>query len=76
MALPRLVDQAGARLEDAARRLAECRAASPSSENQKQWMIALTDYVLALTELHQFTNESVHEKLHQLAGFSGLKTFT
>ncbi|MBS1153442.1 MAG: hypothetical protein H6Q89_5140 [Myxococcaceae bacterium] len=75
MALRKLIDEAGARLEDASKRIVECRARPPSAENQQQWLTALTDYLFALAELHQFTNESVHEKLHQLAGVTGLKAF-
>ena len=44
-------------------------------ENQKVWLEALTDYCLALSEVQSYHNESVHEKLHELAGRAGIRPF-
>jgi hypothetical protein len=38
-------------------------------------LAALTDYAEALKDIQEYSNESVHEKLHQLAGRVGLRKF-
>jgi phage shock protein A len=60
------VDDAADRLEDAQRRIEVARAQAPSVENLHSWLSALSDYAQALSELHEFTNESIHEKLQVL----------
>lgn len=39
------------------------------------WLEALTAYCEALADIHTYNNESVHEKLHALAGRTGLRKF-
>lgn len=68
MALPRHVDDAADRLHEAFARIEAARARPTSTESLQEWLAALTDYAQALMDLHEFTNESVHEKLHALAG--------
>lgn len=68
MAVPKHLEEAVTRLEMAAERIDLARAAPLSLESQREWLEALTDFVQALGEIHEFTNESVHEKLHELAG--------
>ncbi|PTL83751.1 hypothetical protein [Vitiosangium sp. GDMCC 1.1324] len=68
MALPKHVDDAADRLHEAFARIEEARARPTSQESLREWLSALTDYAQALMDLHEFTNESVHEKLHVLAG--------
>ncbi|MHB8872207.1 MAG: hypothetical protein ACYC8T_00835 [Myxococcaceae bacterium] len=74
MALPKHLDEATARLERASERIERARAKPSTPETQREWLEALTDFTLALSDIHQFTNESVHEKLHELAGRVGLKS--
>jgi len=75
MALPKHLDDAADRLHESFARIEEARARPTSPESLRDWLAALTDYAQALTDLHEFTNESVHEKLHVLAGLLKLKSF-
>jgi hypothetical protein len=75
MALPKHLDDAADRLHEAFARIEEARAKPASPESLHEWLAALTDYAQALTDLHEFSNESVHEKLHVLAGMLKLQTF-
>jgi hypothetical protein len=75
MALPKHVDDAADRLHEAFARIEEARAKPTSQESLREWLAALTDYSQALMDLHEFTNESVHEKLHMLAGLLNMKGF-
>ncbi|WP_257448929.1 hypothetical protein [Archangium lipolyticum] len=75
MALPKHVDEAADRLHEAFARIEAARAAPTSTESLREWLTALTDYAQALMDLHEFTNESVHEKLHVLAGQLNLRGF-
>ncbi|MGZ3461043.1 MAG: hypothetical protein ACXU86_21350 [Archangium sp.] len=75
MALPKHLDDAADRLHEAFARIEEARARPTSPENLREWLNALTDYAQALMDLHEFTNESVHEKLHMLAGLLNVKAF-
>ncbi|MBN1205401.1 MAG: hypothetical protein JXB05_10800 [Myxococcaceae bacterium] len=73
MAVPQHLDEAAARLNAASLRIEAARGLPTSTESLRDWLEALTDYARALAELHEYTNESVHEKLHELAGHLGLK---
>ena len=75
MSLGKQLEQAAARMKDASRRIEQARAKSASMESQQEWLAALTDYTTALSDIQEFTNESVHEKLHALAGRAGLRQF-
>jgi len=75
MAIPRHLDEATARLKQAAARIAEARQKPVSLESVKEWLVALTEYAMASVDIHTFNNESVHEKLHELAGRIGAKGF-
>jgi uncharacterized protein YukE len=75
MSLGKQLEQAAARMKDAARRIEQARAKPASVESQQEWLAALTDYAAALSDIQEFTNESVHEKLHSLAGRAGLRQF-
>ena len=74
MALPKHVDDAADRLHEAFARIEAARAGPSTPESLREWLSALTDYAQALMDLHEFTNESVHEKLHVLAGLLNLKS--
>ncbi len=73
MAVPHHLDDAVRRLEDASLRIDVARDKPTSTESLREWMEALTDYARSLSEVHEFTNESVHEKLHALAARTRLE---
>lgn len=75
MTVPRHLDDAAAKMKEATFRLEEARQGPATCENQKVWLEALTEYCLALSEVQAYCNESVHEKLHELAGRAGLRKF-
>jgi hypothetical protein len=72
MTLPKHLEDAAARLNDAAGRIEQARARPTSPENQRDWLGALTDYAYALSDLQRYNNESIHEKLHAVAGRLGV----
>lgn len=67
MTVPKHLEEAAHRLEDASERVELARVGPQTDENLRGWLDALTDYVQALAEIHEYTNESIHEKLHELA---------
>lgn len=75
MSLPKHLEEAVARLKEASFRIDQARAKPLTLESQKEWLAALTDFSLALADIQEYNNESVHEKLHELAGRVGLKQF-
>ncbi|HEX5750495.1 MAG TPA: hypothetical protein VFZ09_29980 [Archangium sp.] len=75
MALPKHLDDAADRLHEAFARIEDARAKPTSPESLREWLNALTDYAQALMDLHEFSNESVHEKLHVLSGLLKLQSF-
>lgn len=75
MTVPKHLEAAAVKLKEAEFRIDEARQGPVTCENQKVWLEALTDYCLALSEVQAYCNESVHEKLHQLAGHVGLRKF-
>lgn len=75
MALPQHLDQAASRLKEAAARIEEARQRAGSHEGLRDWMAALTDFAMALSDIQSFNNESVHEKLHALRERIGLREF-
>ena len=75
MSVPRHLEAAAAKLKDASLRIEVAREGPVTSENQQRWLEALTDYCMALGDIQSFNNESIHEKVHELAGRIGLRTF-
>jgi len=75
MTVPKHLEDAVAKLKEAEFRIDEARRGPVTCENQKVWLEALTDYCLALSEVQAYNNESVHEKLHELAGRVGVRKF-
>lgn len=75
MVLPKHLEEAVARLEEASWRIDQAKEKPLTLESLQEWLGALTDYTFALNEIHEFNNESIHEKLHLLAGHVGLKRF-
>jgi hypothetical protein len=75
MSLPKHLEDAVARLKEASFRIDRARAKPLTLENQKEWLVALTDFSSALSDIQEYNNESIHEKLHEIAGRIGLKPF-
>jgi hypothetical protein len=75
MPVPRLLDEAASRMLEASRRIEQACIQAASAKGQRKWLAALTDFVLALADVQRFSSESIHEKLHELAGRTGLKKF-
>lgn len=75
MTVSRHVEEAADRLKEAARQIALARESPATCDNQKVWLEALTAYCEALTDIHTYNNESIHEKLHELAGRIGVRKF-
>ena len=75
MTVPKHLEESAAKMKEATFRIEEARQGPVTCENQKVWLEALTDYCLALSEVQAYGNESVHEKLHELAGRMGLRKF-
>lgn len=75
MTVPKHLDNAAARMKEASFRIEAARQGPLTCENQNVWLEALTDYCVALSEVQAYCNESVHEKLHELAGRTGSRKF-
>lgn len=75
MTVPKHLEDAVDRLKEAEFRIDEARQGPVTCENQKVWLEALTDYCRALSEVQAYCNESIHEKLHELAARIGLRKF-
>ena len=75
MTVPKHLNEAAEKLKAASFRIDEARRGPLTSENQKLWLEALTDYCAALSDVQSYCNESVHEKLHELAGRMGVRKF-
>ncbi len=75
MSVPKHLDESVAQLREASARMDAARQQSLSLESLREWLQALTDFTSALSDIQSFNNESVHEKLHDLAARVGLKTF-
>lgn len=67
MTLPKHLNEAADRLKEAAARIETARAKPSSLEALREWLTAATDFSAALSEIQMFSNESIHEKLHELA---------
>lgn len=68
MALSKLLDEAASRLEEATFRIDEARGKPFDVQCAREWLAALTDYCVALSDIQRLNNESIHEKLHAIAG--------
>jgi len=75
MALPKHLDEAAARLKEASLRIEQARDKPITPDNQQAWLGALTDFSMALSDIQEYTNESIHEKLHEIAARVGLRQF-
>jgi len=75
MTVPRHLEEAAQRLKEASLRIEQVREGTETCENKKVWLEALTAYCRALGDLQAYNNESIHEKLHELAAKMGLRKF-
>jgi hypothetical protein len=67
MSLPKHIEEAVERLKQASYRIDEARAKPAGLEATNEWLSALTDYATSLCDIHLLNNESIHEKLHEIA---------
>ncbi|MEW6544732.1 MAG: hypothetical protein AB1411_14130 [Nitrospirota bacterium] len=75
MALPKHLEEAVARLKEASARIDRAREEPVTLDSLKEWLAALTDFSAALADVQEYNNESVHEKLHEIAARLGLRRF-
>lgn len=75
MSLPKHLEEAVARLKEASLRIEQARDKPATLDNQKEWLAALTDFSMALSDIQEYNNESIHEKLHEIAARTGLRKF-
>ncbi|HET8759681.1 MAG TPA: hypothetical protein VFN94_01340 [Nitrospiria bacterium] len=68
MPVPAHLEEAAARLSEAVWRIDQAKAKPLSEDTQREWLSALTDFSLALSDIQRFNNESIHEKLQGLDG--------
>lgn len=63
MALNRRLEEAADRLKMASLRIDEIRSRPASQDQMQEWLAALTDYVIAMTELHDLNMETLREDM-------------
>lgn len=68
MALAKLLDEAASRLDGATFRIEAAKAKPFDQDCAREWLDALTEYSVALSDIQRLNNESIHEKLHTIAG--------
>jgi hypothetical protein len=73
MSLSKHLEEAAKRLEEASYRMEAARATPPTLATLHNWLAALSDYCHALSDIQRLNNESIHEKLHAMAGPLGLE---
>lgn len=66
MALLKHLEEAAERLKRASARMNAARTKSPSPENLHDWLDALTEYTVALSDLHDLNMEAIQERLDKL----------
>ena len=62
MALPRLLEEAASRMQEASLRMERAREKRATVKSNQDWLVALTDYAIALGDVQRFANESVHDQ--------------
>jgi hypothetical protein len=73
MTLPEHLHQAMDKLEAASERIELAKGQSVSLETLRDWLSALTDFTLALAEVHEFDREEIDKFMHEMAGRVGLE---
>jgi hypothetical protein len=75
VAVPKHLEEAAKRLEAASYRIEQARmnagedALTP--ETQREWLEGLTEFCLALSDVQEYSTESLHAQLHALAATLG-----
>lgn len=67
MSLAKLIENAAERLHVASVRIADARMKPATPANLAEWLEALTDFSLALSDIATYNNESVHEKIQEIS---------
>lgn len=75
MTLPKHLEDAANTLEEASLRIDKAKGKPVTLESLQEWLMALTDYSRAVSDIQQLNNESLHEKVHELASRMGLRQF-
>jgi hypothetical protein len=73
MSLTEHVEQALTRLEHAERAIRDCREKQATLENVHEWLGHVSDFVLALSEVHELDREALDSGLHQITERIGLE---
>jgi hypothetical protein len=73
MSLHKHLEEAAERLEEARFGIEDARGKVPTFATLQEWLAALTYYCQALSDIQRLNNESIHEKLHAIAGRLGLE---
>jgi hypothetical protein len=73
MSLPKHLEEAARRLQEASFRVDAARAKPPTVASLQAWLPALTDYCQAFSDIQRLDNQSIHKKLHAIAGHVGLE---
>jgi len=76
MTLAKHLDDAVTRMKNASTRIEQARQEPASDESLRYWLTALSDFCVALSDIQAFNNESVHEKLRELAERTHVKAVT
>lgn len=66
MALEKQLQEATDRLRMALLQIDEVRAKPPTQNAMHEWLVALTDYALALAEVHDLNMEALQEGLEDV----------
>jgi hypothetical protein len=75
MTVPHHLEEAANKLKAASIQIAQAREGPATCENQRVWLEGLSQYCEALADIQTYNNESIHEKLHELAARIGLRKF-
>jgi hypothetical protein len=75
MSLPEHVQEALDRLEAADRKIKQARAEADRARRIDGWLAGLTDYMLALSDLHELDREHLAEQLNEIKGRLGVERF-
>lgn len=73
MYLIRQLEEAAERLDMASAQVAEMQSRTCDSEERLEWLTALSDMVLAVSDIQALTNESMGEQLQAMAARLGVK---
>lgn len=73
MSLPKHIEDAAGRAKEASFRIEEVRAQPLTLERVEEWLNALTDFVLALSDVQAYNDESLYETLQEITARLGME---